>query len=334
MSSLSASETVETVDTAESAESAETTSAPAEQPAAKLVDKQLEPRLAIKVEDLHLYYRTKAEANPTLKAALIRKAKRQKVEQKVIKAVNGVSFEVPHGTVLGVIGHNGAGKSTLLRALSGILPPTQGRVEVRGRVSTLLALGVGFNQNLTGRENIVLGGLAQGWSKDQIREKENAIIDFADLDTLSEGAIDRAMKTYSSGMYARVAFAVGVHMDPDILLVDEALSAGDARFKEKATEKMLELCENARTIVLVSHGLETVRHMSNHCIWMDHGNLVQSGDPDEVIDAYIERQRKDREEADAKKAAAEAKEAREDQALAAKAEKTKEALQKAIGEDV
>ena len=328
MSSLSASETVESVETTASAE---TTPAPEQ---AKLVDKQQETRLAIKVEDLHLYYRTKAEANPTLKAALIRKAKRQKVEQKVIKAVNGVSFEVPHGTVLGVIGHNGAGKSTLLRALSGILPPTQGRVEVRGRVSTLLALGVGFNQNLTGRENIVLGGLAQGWSKDQIREKENAIIDFADLDTLSEGAIDRAMKTYSSGMYARVAFAVGVHMDPDILLVDEALSAGDARFKEKATEKMLELCENARTIVLVSHGLETVRHMSNHCIWMDHGNLKQAGDPDEVIDAYIESQRKEREEADRKKAAAEAKEAAEDQALAAKAEKTKEALHKAIGEDV
>jgi teichoic acid transport system ATP-binding protein len=328
VSSLSASETVETVDTAES------TPAPAEQPAAKIAEKPLETRLAIKVEDLHLYYRTKAEANPTLKAALIRKAKRQKVEQKVIKAVNGVSFEVPHGTVLGVIGHNGAGKSTLLRALSGILPPTQGRVEVRGRVSTLLALGVGFNQNLTGRENIVLGGLAQGWSKDQIREKESAIIDFADLDTLSEGAIDRAMKTYSSGMYARVAFAVGVHMDPDILLVDEALSAGDARFKEKATEKMLELCENARTIVLVSHGLETVRHMSNHCIWMDHGNLVGAGDPDEVIDAYIEKQRKDREEADRKKAAAEAKEVQEDQALAAKAERTKEALHKAIGEDV
>jgi ABC-type polysaccharide/polyol phosphate transport system ATPase subunit len=330
VSSLSASETVETVETA---------TAPAAGPAPsadkrQTIDKQQETRLAIKVEDLHLYYRTKAEANPTLKAALIRKAKRQKVEQKVIKAVDGVSFEVPHGTVLGVIGHNGAGKSTLLRALSGILPPTQGRVEVRGRVSTLLALGVGFNQNLTGRENIVLGGLAQGWSKDQIREKENAIIDFADLDTLSEGAIDRPMKTYSSGMYARVAFAVGVHMDPDILLVDEALSAGDARFKEKATEKMLELCENARTIVLVSHGLETVRHMSNHCIWMDHGRLVQSGDPDEVIDAYIERQRKDREEADRKKAAAEAKEAQEDQALAAKAEKTKEALHKAIGEDV
>ncbi|WP_194892850.1 ABC transporter ATP-binding protein [Catenulispora pinisilvae] len=325
MSSLSASETVETVETAESVQ----TPAPA-----AIAEKPLESPPAIKVEDLHLYYRTKAEANPTLKAALIRKVKRQKVEQKVIKAVQGVSFEVPHGTVLGVIGHNGAGKSTLLRALSGILPPTQGRVEVRGRVSTLLALGVGFNQNLTGRENIVLGGLAQGWSKDQIREKENSIIDFADLDTLSEGAIDRPMKTYSSGMYARVAFAVGVHMDPDILLVDEALSAGDARFKERATEKMLELCENARTIVLVSHGLETVRHMSNHCIWMDHGNLVQSGDPDEVIDNYIEKQHKDREEADRKKAAAEAKEAREDEALAAKAEKTKEALQKVIGEDV
>jgi len=135
-------------------------------------------------------------------------------------------------------------------------------------------------------------------------------------------------------MYARVAFAVGVHMDPDILLVDEALSAGDVLFETTATEKMLELCENARTIVLVSHGLETVRHMSNHCIWMDHGHLVQSGEPDEVIDAYIDQQRRDRDAAEAKKRAAEAKEALEDQALAEKAERTKEALQKAIGEDV
>jgi len=257
----------------------------------KLVDKAQEPaKLAIKVDHLHLYYKTKAEANPTLKAAMIRKVKRQKVEQKIIKAVNDVSFEVPHGTVLGVIGHNGAGKSTLLRALSGILPPTQGRVEVRGRVSTLLALGVGFNQNLTGRENIILGGLAQGWTKDQIKDKEHLIEEFADLDSISDGAMDRAMKTYSSGMYARVAFAVGVHMDPDILLVDEALSAGDARFKERATEKMLELCANARTIVLVSHGMETVRQMANHCLWLDHGHLVQAGDPDEVIDAYLDAQ--------------------------------------------
>jgi ABC-type polysaccharide/polyol phosphate transport system ATPase subunit len=297
------------------------------------VEKQPESKIAIRVQDLHLYYRTKAEANPTLKTALIRKVKREKVEQKVIKAVNGVTFDVPHGTVLGVVGHNGAGKSTLLRALSGILPPTQGRVEVHGRVSTLLALGVGFNQNLTGRENIVLGGLAQGWNKDQIKDKEEAIVDFADLDTLSEGAIDRPMKTYSSGMYARVAFAVGVHMDPDILLVDEALSAGDARFKERATEKMLELCENARTIVLVSHGLETVRQMANHCLWMDHGSIVQSGEPNSVIDAYIEKQRQDKDAADRARAAKEAAEAKEDADLAMKAERAK-ALHAAIAEDV
>jgi teichoic acid transport system ATP-binding protein len=259
--------------------------------AEKKAEKAVEPsKLAIKVDDLHVYYRSKVEANPTLKAALIRKAKRQKVEVRTVKAVNGVSFEVPHGTVLGVIGHNGAGKSTLLRALSGILPPTQGRIEVHGRVSTLLALGVGFNQNLTGRENIILGGLAQGWSKDQIKQKEAEIEAFADLDSISDGAIDMPMKTYSSGMYARVGFAVGVHMDPDILLVDEALSAGDAKFKERATEKMLELCANARTIVLVSHGLETVREMANHCLWLDRGELKGSGDPDEVIDAYLEAQ--------------------------------------------
>jgi ABC-type polysaccharide/polyol phosphate transport system ATPase subunit len=299
----------------------------------KIVEKAVEPaKLAIKVENLHLYYKTKTEANPTLKAALIRKVKRVKVEQKVIKAVNDVSFEVPHGTVLGVVGHNGAGKSTLLRALSGILPPTQGRVEVHGRVSTLLALGVGFNQNLTGRENIVLGGLAQGWSKDQIKEKEHLIEEFADLDTLSEGAMDRAMKTYSSGMYARVAFAVGVHMDPDVLLVDEALSAGDARFKERATEKMLELCENARTIVLVSHGLETVRQMANRCLWMDHGRLMMNGDPDEVIDAYIERQHADKEKADQARAAKELAEATADLTEAEKVKAAKAAMEQAEAE--
>jgi teichoic acid transport system ATP-binding protein len=259
---------------------------------AQIKDKSVEAeKVAIKVDNLHLYYRTKTEANPTLKAALIRKVKRQKVEHRVVKAVNDVSFTVPHGTVLGVIGHNGAGKSTLLRGLSGILPPTQGRIEVHGKVSTLLALGVGFNQNLTGRENIILGGLAQGWNKEQIGEKAQAIADFADLDSIAEGALDMPMKTYSSGMYARVGFAVGVHMDPDILLVDEALSAGDARFKEKATEKMLELCANARTIVLVSHGLDTVKQMANHCLWLDKGQLKGQGEPGEVIDAYLDAQK-------------------------------------------
>jgi ABC-type polysaccharide/polyol phosphate transport system ATPase subunit len=195
-----------------------------------------------------------------------------------------VSFNINHGTVLGVLGANGAGKSTLLRALAGILPPSQGRIEVHGRVSTLLALGVGFNAALTGRENVVLGGLAAGLSRDEIALRYEEIAEFAEL----EDRMDYPMRTYSSGMYARLAFAVAVHMDPDILLVDEALSAGDAKFKRKATNRMKEICANARTLVLVSHGMGSIREMCTDAIWLHKGQIVQRGEPDEVIDAYEE----------------------------------------------
>jgi ABC-type polysaccharide/polyol phosphate transport system ATPase subunit len=181
-----------------------------------------------------------------------------------------------------VLGANGAGKSTLLRALAGILPPTKGRIEVNGRVSTLLALGVGFNAQLTGRENVVLGGLAAGLSRDQIALRYEVISAFAELDD----RMDMPMRTYSSGMYARLAFAVAVHMDPDILLIDEALSAGDAKFKRKATNKMKELCANARTLVLVSHGMGSIRELCTEAIWLDKGHVIERGAPDEVINAY------------------------------------------------
>ena len=142
----------------------------------------------------------------------------------------------------GVVGVNGAGKSTLMRSVAGILPPSKGRIVVEGRVSTLLALGVGFNKDLSGRENVVLGGLAAGLRRDELAEKYDEITEFAELGDF----MDLPMRTYSSGMYGRLAFSVAVNMDPDILLVDEALSVGDARFKKKSFERMQELCAQAR----------------------------------------------------------------------------------------
>jgi ABC-type polysaccharide/polyol phosphate transport system ATPase subunit len=237
--------------------------------------------LAIDVDDLSITYRTTFEKTPTFKSAIVRLGRGERVVRE-IKAVRDVSFSLNHGTVLGVLGANGAGKSTLLRALAGILPPTKGRIEVNGRVSTLLALGVGFNARLTGHENVVLGGLAAGLNRAQIASREEEITAFAELGEF----MDMPMRTYSSGMYARLAFSVAVHMEPDILLIDEALSAGDAKFKRKATNKMKEICADARTLVLVSHGMSTIREMATETIWMDKGQILERGDPDTVITAY------------------------------------------------
>ncbi len=238
--------------------------------------------LAVKVDNLSITYRTSIEKVPTLKSAIKRVGRRERSIRE-IEAVRDVSWSINHGTVLGVVGANGAGKSTMLRAIAGILPPTKGRIEVHGRVSTLLALGVGFNSQLTGRENVILGGLAQGKAESEVQAKYEEIADFAELGEF----MDMPMKSYSSGMYQRLAFSVGVHMDPDILLVDEALSAGDARFKRKAAAKMDELCRAARTIILVSHGMASVREMANHCLWLHKGKLMDQGDPETIIGEYM-----------------------------------------------
>ncbi|MGH3032525.1 MAG: ABC transporter ATP-binding protein [Gaiellaceae bacterium] len=236
---------------------------------------------AVTVENLSVTYRTTFEKKPTLKSALVRLGRRQRTIRE-IEAVRDVSFEVPHGTVLGVVGVNGAGKSTLLRTVAGILPPTQGRVEVHGRVSTLLALGVGFKSDLTGHDNVVLGGLASGLTREQLEAKYDEIAEFAELGDF----MDLPMRTYSSGMYGRLAFSVAVSMEPDILLVDEALSVGDARFKRKSFDKMRELCAQARTIFIVSHGLRSIRDLCSEVIWMHEGRIAMRDDPDTVVDAY------------------------------------------------
>ena len=236
---------------------------------------------AIKVEDLSVTYRASYEKVPTFKSTLVRLGRRERAVRE-IEALRSVDFDVPHGEVMGIVGVNGAGKSTLMRAVAGILPPTRGRIIVNGRVSTLLALGVGFNAALSGRENVVLGGLAAGYNRDQVEAKYEEIAEFAELGDF----MDLPMKTYSSGMYSRLAFAVAVHMEPDILLVDEALSAGDAKFRQKAQRKMLDLCDQAGTILLVTHALQTVKDMCTESIWMHKGQLIQRGKPDEIVDAY------------------------------------------------
>lgn len=236
---------------------------------------------AVKVENLSVTYRTTFEKKPTLRSTLVRLGRRERSVRE-IRAVRDVSFEVPHGTVLGIVGVNGAGKSTLMRTVAGILPPTEGRIEVHGRVSTLLALGVGFNGELSGRENVVLGGLAAGLTRDQLAAKYDEIAEFAELSDFME----LPMRTYSSGMYGRLAFSVAANMEPDILLIDEGLSVGDARFKRKSFEKMRELCAQARTIFIVSHALKSIRELCNEVVWLHNGQLVQRGDADTVMDAY------------------------------------------------
>lgn len=236
---------------------------------------------AVKVQDVSITYRTTFERVPTFKSAIVRFGRGERAVREV-KAVQNVSFDVDQGATIGIIGANGAGKSTLMRAVAGILPPTSGRIEVHGRVSTLLSLGVGFNAMLSGRENVVLGGLAAGLSRKEIKERYEEVAEFAELGDFME----MPMRTYSSGMFQRLAFSVAVHMDPDILLIDEALSAGDASFKTKAAAKMQELVTNSRTMFLVSHAMASVRELCNDCIWLHKGKVMMRGEPNEVIAAY------------------------------------------------
>jgi lipopolysaccharide transport system ATP-binding protein/teichoic acid transport system ATP-binding protein len=238
---------------------------------------------SIVVRDVSVTYKTTFERRPTLRSMVRRMGRGEKVVRE-IEAVKDVSFEVPSGTVLGIVGANGAGKSTLVRTIAGILPPTSGRIDVYGRVSTLLALGVGFNKNLSGRDNVRLGGLAAGLERDKLEEKYEEIVRFAELGEF----MDMPMRTYSSGMYGRLAFSVAVNMDPDILLIDEALSVGDARFRRKSANKMRELCSQAHTIVLVSHALGSIRELCDQAIWMDQGVMRMWDEPEAVVDAYTE----------------------------------------------
>jgi teichoic acid transport system ATP-binding protein len=286
VSSLSASETAP--ETSETSATPETSASPAETAKAQ-AQARVTTDYAISVQDVYITYRTIVDPRAnTLRHTLTHLGRRGDGGRKVreIKAVRGVSLDVEHGSVLGIIGANGAGKSTLMRAIAGILPPNSGQIVVNGRISTLLALGVGFNGQLSGRENVVLGGLAAGLTRRQVNERFEQIADWAELGEF----MDMPMKSYSSGMYGRLAFAVSTHMEPDVLLVDEALSTGDAHFRRKSYDKMQELVGQARTIVIVSHGIGAIREMCDDCVWMNKGEIVKRGKPDDVAAEYLEFQ--------------------------------------------
>jgi ABC-type polysaccharide/polyol phosphate transport system ATPase subunit len=198
-------------------------------------------------------------------------------------ALRELSFEVPAGTTLGIIGANGAGKSTILKVLARILVPDRGAVRVDGRVSALLELGAGFHPELTGRENIFLNGTILGMSKKDLVAKFDDIVAFAGVSQ----SIDNAVKTYSSGMQARLGFAVASSVDPDILIIDEVLAVGDEQFQRRCLERISELRAGGRTAIFVSHGLGQVQQICDTAVWLDNGSVVGSGDTDDVINAYL-----------------------------------------------
>jgi ABC-type polysaccharide/polyol phosphate transport system ATPase subunit len=239
--------------------------------------------LAVSIQNVGLTYKTSIVKRPTLKAR-IKSIGRGNKHTRVVNALDSVNLDVHYGTVLGVIGSNGAGKSSLMRVISGIVPPTAGRIEVHGSVSTLLALGVGFNPSMTGRANVYLGGLAAGMSREEIDSQFDAIAEFSELGD----AIDAPMRTYSSGMYARLAFSVAATVQPDILIVDEALSTGDAHFKEKSLNRIKELRTADRALILVSHAMATIEDVCNEVAWLHKGKLMARGNPAEVIKQYRE----------------------------------------------
>lgn len=235
--------------------------------------------IAIEVKNLTIGYKN-------IQAYSIKKSlfqlKKARVEE--FKAVNDVSFTVPKGEILGIIGKNGSGKSTMLKALAGIFSPDNGSIEMNGTVS-LMAIGVGFQKEVTGRENILLSGMLLGFSEEEIRAKTPEIIKFADLGRF----IDMPVKTYSSGMHSKLAFSITAILETEIMLIDEVLSVGDHKFKKKSAAKMQELIsDHDRTVVIVSHSIETLKELCDRVMWMHDGKIKRLGDPTEVLDEYQE----------------------------------------------
>jgi lipopolysaccharide transport system ATP-binding protein len=240
------------------------------------------PEPAIVARGLGKRYRFYRRKHTTLKEIIV---KRSRGEWEDLWALRDVSFEVPRGQFVGVIGHNGSGKSTLLKVLSRILRPDTGELHIAGRVSSLLELGAGFQPEYTGRENIYLYGALLGLRRKEVQRHYDSIVEFSELD----GFIENPVKNYSSGMYTRLGFSVAVHLDPEILLIDEVLAVGDASFQQKCFEHLHRLRQRGCTIVLVSHDLESVGRFCERAIWLDRGRVALDGTTEHTIHGYMEQ---------------------------------------------
>jgi len=256
--------------------------------------------VVIKIEDLYKQYRLGVIGGGTLQADLqswwarvrgkddpnIRIGTEYHNKNEKFMALNGINLEVNKGDTLGIIGGNGAGKSTLLKILSRVTAPTKGNVYIRGRISSMLEVGTGFNGELTGRENVYLNGAILGMSKAEVDSKIEQIIDFSEVQQF----IDTPVKRYSSGMYVRLAFAVAAHLDSEILVMDEVLAVGDMKFQQKCLGKMGDVANSeGRTILYVSHNMNTIRQLCNRCIVLDKGRIIYNGDVEKAISLYMDK---------------------------------------------
>ena len=238
--------------------------------------------VAIRVSDVTIRFNLASEKVDNLKEYVIKLLKKQLLFQEFL-AVNGVSFEVKKGEAWALVGVNGSGKSTMLKAISGILRPYRGSIQIQGSVAPLIELGAGFDDNLTARENIYLNGTVLGHTKKFMDEHFDEIVEFAELGEF----LDSPIKNYSSGMKARLGFAVATMVRPEILIVDEILSVGDYQFRQKCEQRMSEMLSGGTTLLYVSHDIETVRKLCTHAVWLEKGVAKMVGDVTEVCDAYM-----------------------------------------------
>ena len=239
----------------------------------------------IKFTNVFVNYRIPSEKIGTFKEYMI-KMVQGKIHHRTFSALNDINLEINHGEVYGLIGRNGAGKSTMLKIIARVLTPSSGRIEVNGKVSPMLELGAGFHPELSGRENIFLNGALLGFSKQEMDEKFNRIIEFAEL----ENFIDSPMRTYSSGMWARLGFAVATDSQPEILLVDEVLAVGDEQFQQKCFERIESFQKEGTTIIIVAHNMGTISQKCDRVCWIDHGEAKFVGAPDLAIQQYRQSQ--------------------------------------------
>src|SRR5207249_729438 len=231
-----------------------------------------------------IYRRYTGRQFSTLKSALLQRSLMRDLQpSETFPALTEVSFSVPKGSTYGVIGRNGSGKSTALKIVAGITKPTSGTVRVDGRIAARIELGAGFHPEISGRENVFINGIMLGLTKREVTERFEEIIDFAEM----RDFIDAPVKTYSSGMYMRLGFAVAIHVDPDVLLVDEVLAVGDEGFTHKCLDKFADFRRRGKTILLVTHSLNLVERFCDEALWLDGGRAQAHGDPRRVIDAYL-----------------------------------------------